>query len=254
MKSVPSKFKSDHSSFLTSHMSLITNLVATLIYGLSFITPVYSKELSSIGLFALSGALTNWIAVHMLFEKVPGLYGSGVIVIKFEAFKAAIHRLIMTEFFNIKHLESSFSIEELGEKTIGEELQNFLGRLNYEELYEKLLVALLESPVGPMLAMVGGAKILEPAKPFFLETMKENIKVLAYQATKDATLKQSLKKIFSSENLIQKIESVILARLNELTPVMVKAIVASIIKEHLGWLVVWGGVFGGLIGLFAAFL
>ena len=28
------------------------------------------------GLFALSGAVTNWLAVHMLFEKVPGLYGS----------------------------------------------------------------------------------------------------------------------------------------------------------------------------------
>ncbi|HHD78328.1 MAG TPA: DUF445 domain-containing protein, partial [Epsilonproteobacteria bacterium] len=26
-----------------------------------------------------------------------------------------------------------------------------------------------------------------------------------------------------------------------------------LIKEHLGWLVVWGGVFGGLIGLFSSF-
>ena len=254
MKSVHAKFKNNPSSFLTKHMSLITNLVSLLIFGLSFLTPVYSKELSSIGLFALSGALTNWIAVHMLFEKIPGLYGSGVIVVKFEAFKAAIHKLIMTEFFNTKHLESSFSVEELGEKIIGEELQDFIGRINYEELYEKLLLALLESPVGPMLAMVGGAKILEPAKPFFLETMKQHIKELVNKATKDATLKQSIKKILSSENLIPKIESVILARLDELTPNMVKAIVASIIKEHLGWLVVWGGVFGGLIGLVAAFI
>ena len=33
----------------------------------------------SMGLFAFSGAVTNWLAVYMLFEKVPGLYGSGVI-------------------------------------------------------------------------------------------------------------------------------------------------------------------------------
>ncbi|MCU7375947.1 hypothetical protein PEC18_35415 [Paucibacter sp. O1-1] len=33
----------------------------------------------TIGLFALSGAITNWLAIHMLFEKVPGLYGSGVV-------------------------------------------------------------------------------------------------------------------------------------------------------------------------------
>jgi len=29
----------------------------------------------------------------------------------------------------------------------------------------------------------------------------------------------------------------------------VKNIIQRMIKEHLGWLVVWGGVFGGLIGL-----
>jgi len=40
------------------------------------------------GLFALSGAVTNWLAVHMLFEKVPGLYGSGVIPTHFEEFKS----------------------------------------------------------------------------------------------------------------------------------------------------------------------
>jgi hypothetical protein len=35
---------------------------------------------------------------------------------------------------------------------------------------------------------------------------------------------------------------------------MVKEIVQKLISEHLGWLVVWGGVFGGLIGLVSSFL
>jgi len=35
---------------------------------------------------------------------------------------------------------------------------------------------------------------------------------------------------------------------------MVKEIVQKLIKEHLDWLVVWGGVFGGVIGLFSSFL
>ena len=30
---------------------------------------------------------------------------------------------------------------------------------------------------------------------------------------------------------------------------MVKEIIQKMIKEHLGWLVVWGGVFGAVIGL-----
>ena len=39
----------------------------------------------------------------------------------------------------------------------------------------------------------------------------------------------------------QKIESVVQRRLEEFTPQMVKEIIQEIIREHLGWLVVWGG-------------
>ena len=35
---------------------------------------------------------------------------------------------------------------------------------------------------------------------------------------------------------------------------MVKQIVQDMIRHHLGWLVVWGGVFGGLIGLITSIL
>ena len=35
----------------------------------------------------------------MLFEKVPGLYGSGVVPSRFEEFKEGIRSLIMTQFF-----------------------------------------------------------------------------------------------------------------------------------------------------------
>ncbi len=41
-------------------------------------------------------------------------------------------------------------------------------------------------------------------------------------------------------------------RLEELTPTMVKEIIQQMIRIHLGWLVVWGGVCGGLIGLIAS--
>jgi len=57
-----------------------------------------------------------------------------------------------------------------------------------------------------------------------------------------------------SDEMLASIEQVIDARLNELTPQIVKEIVQKLIKEHLDWLVVWGGVFGGLIGLISSFL
>ena len=64
------------------------------------------------GLFALSGAVTNWLAVHMLFEKVPGLYGSGVIPTHFEEFKSGIHTLVTRELFNKENIEKFFSKAE----------------------------------------------------------------------------------------------------------------------------------------------
>ena len=52
--------------------SLITNFLALslTVYG-GFFSPIYSTEIFMAGLFALSGGLTNWLAIHMLFEKVP---------------------------------------------------------------------------------------------------------------------------------------------------------------------------------------
>ena len=80
--------------------SLITNITALSVTVFGSISPVYSTEIFTAGLFAISGAITNWFAIHMLFEKVPFLYGSGIIVSRFEDFKIGIKNLIIKEFFN----------------------------------------------------------------------------------------------------------------------------------------------------------
>ena len=40
-----------------------------------------------------------------------------------------------------------------------------------------------------------------------------------------------------------------LTRWQELTPARVKHLLESVIRSHLGWLVVWGNIFGGCIGM-----
>jgi hypothetical protein len=69
-----------------------TNLIALLIVIVGYFSPIYGSIILTVGIFALSGGITNWIAVYMLFEKVPFLYGSGVIPSRFEDFKAGIKR------------------------------------------------------------------------------------------------------------------------------------------------------------------
>ncbi|MDX1285776.1 MAG: hypothetical protein R3182_12220, partial [Draconibacterium sp.] len=50
--------------------SIITNSLAVLVVIIGIV--IKNELVLTIGLFALSGAITNWLAVHMLFEKVPG--------------------------------------------------------------------------------------------------------------------------------------------------------------------------------------
>ena len=45
-----------------------------------------------------------------------------------------------------------------------------------------------------------------------------------------------------------------LKKLEQLDAGTVKRMMEEVIRQHLGWLVVWGNVFGGLLGLGAAFL
>ncbi len=67
--------------------SLITNLVAISIIMIGFVFKDQHSFILMTGIFAFSGSITNWISIHMLFEKVPFLYGSGVILDRLKILK-----------------------------------------------------------------------------------------------------------------------------------------------------------------------
>ena len=56
-------------------------------------------------------------------------------------------------------------------------------------------------------------------------------------------------KTIKRQSVRQDLEEIIDQRLNELTSQHVKIIIKQMIHKHLGWLVVWGGVFGFFIGI-----
>jgi len=234
---------------LQLNKSFITNFTAFTLVILSYEITKYHEPLLYTGLFALSGALTNQLAIHMLFEKVPLLYGSGVIPQRFEAFKKAIKDLMMQEFFNREQLDKFFQNEE---KKIN--LVPIIEDTDFSPAFDALSKTVMESSFGGMLGMFGGETALEGLREPFSNKMKSAvIKIVNSQAFNE-TLQQHMQSSALSEDLISSIERVIEARLNELTPQMVKEIVEKLIKEHLDWLVVWGGIFGGLIGLLSSFI
>ncbi|CCQ11954.1 hypothetical protein PALB_28550 [Pseudoalteromonas luteoviolacea B = ATCC 29581] len=202
--------------------------------------------LFSVGLFALSGAVTNWLAIHMLFEKVPLLYGSGVIVIKFKEFKEGIRNLILKEFFD-KDKIAQF-IEKEQQKF---DLAPVINRVDLSPAFDKLITVIEASQFGGMLSMFGGREALEPMREPFQEKMKEAMSEIAHSEQFHDVLSEELKLGSTSDDLLETVEELVDKRLEQLTPTMVKDIIQTMIKTHLGWLVVWGGVFGGLFGLVA---
>ena len=233
--------------------SSLTNIMSLLIILAGHFSPVYKEQILSIGYFALSGAITNWLAIHMLFEKVPGLYGSGVIPSRFKEFKEGIHSLIMGQFFTPENIKKFFADKEEGlfDKL---DLNGFLDNLDYKRFFDGLIETIEQSSFAPMLMMVGGTGALEPMRGPFTEKMKNTLH--DYIQTDD--FKESIKSTEQAgdlkEEIIHKVEVIVQKRLDELTPEMVKTIIQEMIKKHLGWLVVWGGVFGGIIGLIMSLL
>ena len=229
--------------------SFLTNVIALLLVAVSFI--IDNSQVSIIvlyaGLFAFSGAVTNALAVHMLFEKVPFLYGSGVIANRFEAFKTAFRTMMMEQFFTKAQLDDFFAQEE---KKI--DLAPLIETTDFTPAYDALSVTVMESSFGGMLGMFGGEKALEGLREPFSSKLKGAVTKIVRSDAFNAQLQEMLRHSSLSEDIQSSVADLIDRRLDELTPQMVKGLVSRLIREHLGWLVVWGGVFGGLIGMVSA--
>jgi len=228
-----------------------TNIVTIIVTIIGVL--IDNKLLMIGGLFAFSGAITNHLAIHMLFHKVPFLYGSGVVEARFEEFKVSIHKLIMEQFFTKENLDK-FLKNEFSDKNKHFDFSALIESTDFSIAFESLKSAVMESNFGGMLGMFGGAKMLEPLKNPFEEKMKKAINEIVHTESFQQTLFKTLEKSDISEDIESKINIVIIERLNELNPKMVKDIVENMMKEHLGWLVVWGGVFGGLIGVVSSII
>jgi len=226
----------------------MTNAISVGLVGGSYaFSGIGSEMLRSAGLFALSGAVTNQLAIHMLFEKVPFLYGSGIILDRFESIREALKVLIMEQFFTPEKIEAFVASQE---RTI--DLAPIIEVTDFTPAYTALVKSVMESSLGGMLGMFGGEAVIGKLKEPFLEKIKASTIEISQSESFINALNDHLHQ--GSSHLTDTIEQIVESRLAELTPVMIKEMLYGLMKEHLGWLVVWGGVFGGAIGIVSAFL
>lgn len=207
--------------------------------------------LLAFGLFGFAGGITNWLAVKMLFDRVPGLYGSGVIPNQFKQIREAIKNAIMQSFFDEEFLRSY-----LREKApamvksidIGGKLRGYLERPEFDGEFTAKLEQIATSPEGMMLQMV---------KPMFggsfaglVPMMKPTLLMLAAHIGEMAA-GTDLDGLVDVAQFRKEVDAMMHEKLQEITPEAVKGMLEHVIREHLGWLVVWGNLFGGLIGIIA---
>jgi uncharacterized membrane protein YheB (UPF0754 family) len=227
----------------------ITNIITILIMAYGYSNN--NNIIFMVGLFAFSGAITNTLAIHMLFEKVPFLYGSGVIENKFKEFKISIKNLLMEQFFTKERL-SNFFQDEINSAKTNINFEKILENSDFTLAFNSLKESIMQSPFGGMIAMFGGESAIDGLKDSFIEKLQASIIVISKTETFQNTLNEALKNKDFTDDVYKKLSTIVDSRLEELTPLMVKEIVQNLIKEHMFWLVVWGAVFGGLIGFVGA--
>ncbi len=227
--------------------STLTDIVSVALIGIGFAS--YVDPILYIGLFAFSGAITNQLAIFMLFNRVPFLYGSGVIEENFESFKASIKEMIMKQFFTKEQLTAFFQGEE---KKI--DLAPLVESADFSPAFNALSQSVMESKLGNMLNMFGGEQALEPLKEPFSKKLKSAVVGIVSSETFKAQINHHIENSSLNDDILNTIEELITNCLNDLTPSMVSDLVHELIHTHLGWLVVWGGVFGGVIGFISSFV
>ena len=231
---------------MKDHKVVYTNVFFTLLFLVGFVLPQESifKILQLSSLFALSGALTNQLAVYMLFEKIPFVIGSGVIPKRFEGFKSSIRDIILNNFFRQENFQN-FQSEAINSNW----KQTLLSKIDLTKLFDSIVIEISASEEASLLNMFGGAALLEKFREPFQRSAKQRIVGLLD--------KVDITKIFAKGDdyqiFLQKVTRMLDQELKYLTPERVKQIVSEIIKLHLSWLVVWGGLFGFILGLISSF-
>lgn len=211
---------------------------------------LYAKILLSLGLFSFAGGLTNWLAIKMLFDKIPCFYGSGVILREFEVIKESIKSIVMELFFDKGFIEDYIS----------ERARDLVSKIDIKKF---VLESLSHEKVGPIIerkikANTRGKKPLQRLAKLVtvLKTDKKLVKLilptvakLAADVVPEVINNIDVAEFVDIDVVLEEIEKLVSEKLDLLSPELIKTLLERLIREHLGWLVVWGNVFGGLIGI-----
>ena len=210
-------------------------------YGLAF------------GLFGFAGGITNWLAVKMLFDTVScgpvSLIGSGVIPHHFKEIRSSVKSMCLSMFFDEAKMKAylggkSDSIMEAVD--LPKVIAGVMSGPDVDEKITTSLTALSAKPEGAMIEMIAP---MMGGIPGLVAQLKPMLTAFAADMGSMMATNMDLAEMVPVAKIRAEVETFMDEGLLLLTPDLVKTMMENIIREHLGWLVVWGNVFGGLIGV-----
>ncbi len=222
----------------------------------------------SIGLFAFSGGITNWLAVKMLFDRIPGLIGSGVIPARFREIRRKVKDLILEHFFDEEYLRRFFAEHRKdvdwgryikssgsGKSPVTSFVENQWEKLTAPEVIQPIIDEqidrLSESSIGGFLLIVGIDTIRPAVNRFvagFVASLQDKVLAVAEKvSTPEVRIEIDEKRVV--DDIRAQVEPLLEKKLEELHAEDVKRMMEDVIRSHLGWLIVWGNVFGGALGV-----
>ena len=247
----------------------ISNLISAGFFGVGLILPrsLFQEIVLNTGLFAFSGGITNSLAVKMLFDRIPGFYGSGVIPARFREIRLKIKALILEHFFDESYLRQFFTSRETpvdwsryvkssgkASNPVARFIETQWDHLASNEVVQPIIdqqiEKLMDSSIGGLLMMVGPATIQPAVTKFvnaFLGSMRTKVLEFASKAeTNGIQIKIDEERVIA--DIRSNVDDLLTKKLAQLDAMTVKRMMEDVIRCHLGWLVVWGNVFGGLLG------
>ena len=116
-----------------------------------------------------------------------------------------------------------------------------------DQMVEAKLKELANRSEGMLFTMLGIDTLqMKPAVKWFMEAMVHDMVPFMENMFGSGDMFGGIAK------MQQQLDDLMEVKLEELTPLRVKELVEDVIRIHLGWLVVWGNIFGGLIGVVSA--
>ena len=225
----------------------------------------------SAGLFAFSGASRTGSQSRCCSTVSPGLIGSGVIPARFKEIRRQVKELIVEHFFDEAHLRRFFAEHQQDidwkqylKQGEGGSPQRAMILKQWDKLtapdvvqpvIDQQIEKLAESSIGGMLMMVGLDNVRPAVNQFvtsFVESMQDKVLAAAEEASDDIKIELDEEKVVT--DIRAKVETLLETKLEQLRAEDVKQMMEDVMRRHLGWLIVWGNVFGGLIGVAAYFV